>query len=392
MNYDTENVYAFDISLTDNCNFACTYCVEREYNIPLRMTTDDVVMFTNKIKDLANSDYFRNELKINHIHISFWGGEPTLCIDQMVKFVHELKAIDDIHFSFSFSTNGYDIPDDFLDFIRDVNDFKNMSFSVQVSYDGNPIHRKCRLLKSNKSIDTSIKVRETIKRILDRQIRVDLKGTASFEDFKHIYDAYLDYVELNDTLNINFKYALTLDYSYQTWSTMDESKFNIYADDLRKSLIKIAKHESERNLNGRAPIFIWFDKENTKRICTAGYKYQVINYDGNIYTCHGCVYTPNKDEHYICNFLTDDISTIINKLKELNNLLSDITDHNCVNCTADVCYKCNATKYMYSKKNTYKEKWLDFESNKRECDLYKMVSNIYVAKLLYENNYKLGDN
>lgn len=31
------NAYAFDISLTDNCNFRCSYCVERNYQNPLYM-------------------------------------------------------------------------------------------------------------------------------------------------------------------------------------------------------------------------------------------------------------------------------------------------------------------------------------------------------------------
>ena len=65
--------YHIDVTLTDDCNFACKYCIERGYFKPNYMTEETALVLIHKLEYMK-----ANDLDLHQIRIGFWGGEPTL--------------------------------------------------------------------------------------------------------------------------------------------------------------------------------------------------------------------------------------------------------------------------------------------------------------------------
>lgn len=323
--------------------------------------------------------------------IGFWGGEPTLNVPAMKRIVERLSNLDFI-IHYSIATNGYNINEDIINFFIETNKTDNRTFEVQVSYDGNPIHDICRRTCSGET--TSKRVVENVEKMFDAGLRPNFKSTATFKHFDKMYDSYMDIVNISDRIGRNMKYALTLDYSYQTMESLTEEEFNESLNNLKSSLVKIAKEEIHRSMNlNKPPTFTWFDKnENVRKICGAGSQYQLIDHDGCVYVCHGCVYVPKKEDHLICN-IEDPIELAAEALKRTNDILEPATDFDkvdCKDCNASVCFRCNATKYIQSKKENYFDRWTDFSCEPLSCKMYRLASVIRDAKRIKEEEVALS--
>ncbi|MCK9476150.1 MAG: SPASM domain-containing protein [Candidatus Muirbacterium halophilum] len=84
------------IAPTRDCNFECPYCYEedRPATYMTEEMEDKVINFTEKFK------------KVNAIHISWYGGEPLLCWDQIYRMSKKMKD-KKIKFFSGIITNGY---------------------------------------------------------------------------------------------------------------------------------------------------------------------------------------------------------------------------------------------------------------------------------------------
>ena len=375
------NTYAFDLSLTNDCNFQCVYCIERGYFRPEYLSIENAKLIANQLKKLYDSEYFKS-IGIDTLSISFWGGEPTLNIDAMKCIVEELKEYKVIYGIF---TNGYLLTTELLDYIKKINE--KQQFHIQISYDGGPLQdncRKCSLIESTYDI-----IANKIRTVSKTKIPFHLKSTASFKYFKYLYDSYLDICNLADELEIDLKHSVTLDYSPQTLNKLNLDQIEDYKKDLEHNLLQIAKNEKKRILENKNSVFSWFDVEDkqNRALCAAGHKFYTIDTDGSIYTCHGCLYSEKQKEHIICNIINDSISDVVHKLQHRDNLFNNICDETeyCKDCTTHICFRCNCIAYESSNKKDYIERWKDFSNQKILCDIYKMTSNIYLSLLLSIN-------
>ena len=85
---------------TEGCNFRCTYCYED--HIPISMT--QVMIDQLKIFISEQAPRFK------HVHISWFGGEPSLCKDTIIdvsSLVHSLQSQYKFRYTASMTTNGY---------------------------------------------------------------------------------------------------------------------------------------------------------------------------------------------------------------------------------------------------------------------------------------------
>ncbi|MCK5139807.1 MAG: hypothetical protein KAQ85_08200, partial [Thermodesulfovibrionia bacterium] len=67
--------YNLELTVTDECNFACTYCFEGE-ECQKTTTLDCVDDIFSAIEKMFQSDWFNETFE--GVKIGFWGGEPTL--------------------------------------------------------------------------------------------------------------------------------------------------------------------------------------------------------------------------------------------------------------------------------------------------------------------------
>ena len=374
--------FSFDISMTDACNFRCSYCFEEGCYNPARMSQKTAEQTILAIKQFLNSDLFKTNYDI--LQLGFWGGEPTLNVDTMNYFISSFA--EDKRVKYFIYTNGYNITP-IMQTLLDYNTIDALDNTpklfTQISYDGNPIHDNKRHHVDGST--TSKKVYDNIELLHISKIPYSIKSTITPDSFKYMFDAYMDirdrHIKLNNTfLGHNWKngvYFPTIDYN-----TLVIENFDNYYNDLRKSLLKIAKEEYNYYTQHNRFFFSWFN--NNLAICSAGLHMACIDTTGEVYKCHGCLYSDNKNDHYIgtVNNVLDIVKT---RQKHLNQI--QILPEQCKKCYAEYCLKCNSSKYDFSKKMNYMERWTDYTVQPYLCEFYKLNTKIKhgLLKLLEEN-------
>lgn len=85
---------------TEGCNFRCPYCYEDHSPISMTRKTLDHIQ-----------EYIRFQTsKFDHIHLAWFGGEPTLCRDSILETSHMVKDLQEkmsFNFTSNMTTNGY---------------------------------------------------------------------------------------------------------------------------------------------------------------------------------------------------------------------------------------------------------------------------------------------
>jgi uncharacterized protein len=112
----------FTFIVTDDCNFNCSYCLQKKEKKYLQPTT---------IKTAV--DFFYPFLKGDKIYIIFYGGEPLLAYDKIeyaVQLLREKNKTGNKNIEFSLTTNGSLVTDEMLDF------FNCHRFGLMLSFDG----------------------------------------------------------------------------------------------------------------------------------------------------------------------------------------------------------------------------------------------------------------
>lgn len=130
------NTFQLTILPTLECNFRCWYCYEK--HIKSKMTPQTY----HKI--LKYIDYIIDHHPIFNFHLDWFGGEPLINFDEIVKpistYVKDTCLQHKIFFSNTMTTNGYLISDER---IKDINDINLHGF--QITLDGyEEMHNKIR--------------------------------------------------------------------------------------------------------------------------------------------------------------------------------------------------------------------------------------------------------
>jgi len=173
--YDRENLH-LTITPTYFCNFNCSYCYED--NRP------KIFMSENTIQNLIS---FVKEKKVSNLTVTWYGGEPLLAFDKIVKLTTELKKIVKT-FSAHIVTNGYLLTPDKIKLLKDLN-----IEEIQITLDGPPeIHNIKRPLQSGK--ETFNKIINNTKSVLKETninvvIRVNIDKKNS--DYYYSFQKYL---------------------------------------------------------------------------------------------------------------------------------------------------------------------------------------------------------
>ena len=321
--------------LTENCNLRCKYCYE---NHKTRIMKPEVA------KDGVDF-LFRNSGKDPEIHITFFGGEPTLHPELMEIIIE--RAVENIEkpeyaskrLEFSIITNCTNFPEKmeklWLKYGRRFN------FSTQLSIDGpSHVQNANRVFVNGKGswdiVEKNIdKWRELYKKIGRGGFNVH--GCFTKETIEYMYETYLYWIEKQNISQLWFIPVVNSDWN--------ENDSKIYEEQMRKikdEVIRIAKEKNMPEfLHSFAPICNAFSpRGKAQKLCGAGNNFVSICPDGELSSCHQIQFNVG-DNGYI-----GDIWNGVDDHKRRFFIEYDGRDFTqCEKCPHEHCYRCLAQSY-----------------------------------------------
>ena len=376
--------FTFDLNLIRDCNFRCNYC-----SIPFdgsRFKPEHIDKFIDKLKFLLESKSFNYDT----IRVAFFGGEPTLNYDDILKITEAFRNNDRV--IFFLYTNGYKYRQKIWDLLESFKSSfvgREPKFLTQISYDGLASHNVDRVLKSSKQ--TALEVKETIFEMAKRRIPFQVHPTIAAKNFDKLSENYFEFKRMSEILGMEFNYSPTID--YLTHYKFNKQELQSLKETLKLEFNKIAQ-DNIKSYNGNFR-FGWFNPN--KAICCAGNGYVGIELDGTVVPCHGCFGMATNDRELNITHLDEPnqifMETLLKSSAQYSRALEFMPDE-CINCKTHYCLKCNAAKYANSRISTKVIstkvvgpeglkylKWTDYTNQPSLCELYKFIGLYRIALL-----------
>lgn len=261
---EIQEQFLLTVNPTMNCNFKCWYCYETHIkDSKLDFSVIDAIkMFISKTLHKDKIEYFS---------LSFFGGEPLLYFKKnVVPLIDHLKAeatnLNKLY-SIRFTTNGYLINDDFINYFKT----KNIHTHLQITLDGyKEEHDQIRFVTKTKGSYSEI-IDNIKKLLLNDNFEINLRINYTDKSIRNCFKI------MNDFENIPFeilKKKLIIDF-HRVWQDYKIDDSNIYLDE---NLAKLKAKGFNTN--------IIYALDNVHNPCYADKRNSaVINYNGDLYKC-----------------------------------------------------------------------------------------------------------
>lgn len=331
---DSYSISAITINMTETCNLGCPYCFANQKGKKLRTITWDVLKDAIDWLIVKSGDSKR-------ISITWFGGEPTITWGLVKKgtlYAEEQAKKHNKEAKFSMTTNGYDIPDDFEEFI-----FANgRKFGVLLSMDGLPESQNHNRPSKTGNKESFTQVNNTLDRLLKiekwknsgTQIRLTFnKATIGqlYDNLKFFYDEK----------GVNSVAPMPVE--EETWSRED-------LDRARVEFEKIGDFYIQRHREGK-PFYIKIfndvierqispvTRKNKRSLVTCGYSVNQVAMDpaGNLSSCHRLIDYDRNIGRYKQGSIYDKDDSQLRKIRdEFANITIDeikcVDESKCVFC------------------------------------------------------------
>lgn len=183
--------FGLTIVPTLNCNFNCFYCYEEKKKIDMGEKVEKALV-----------KFVRKKTKnVRSLGVSWYGGEPTLRIKQIIRLTKKFKRIckeNGCSYHASIVSNGYLLNREMAKTLK-----RQSINSVQITIDGpKDIHDRRRVLKNGKG--TFDRIIENIKNIHDI-LRVSVRINVDKENVDRVFEL-VDFIEkegLKDKISFN---------------------------------------------------------------------------------------------------------------------------------------------------------------------------------------------
>lgn len=334
--------YIIEYEVTKDCNLDCSYCFESEFICPVNADIDDrFIAFVKK----AQAEISPN------IEIIFWGGEPTLNMKSINAVCDAFD--DDPNVSYMTYTNGFAI-DELIEIVSKRID----RWTVQISYDGMPIQDINRLTRSDNPVTSGREALHSYGVLFDMGAKVTLKSTLPVKDFDQLHACWLEFAHLHDTTGAC--YAPTIDGAFTLES------YDIFKTEIKK----IFKDEYKRFQDGKDVVFKWIYHTNDIK-CGNGENYITVDVNGDIYPCHGAMYSEGCKGLNVGTIEDADIFVKLQAMKLQYNVGKMNMQTKCVGCVSLNCHVCNMNEYDKSEEEEFGA-MLNDRTNIKHCAYFKL--------------------
>lgn len=163
------------IAPTSDCNFRCCYCFE-DAPQPIYMT--DQVQ-----NDLIS--FIKSHGEINHLSITWYGGEPLMAFDRIVSITNEIKRLN-VTFDATIITNGYYLDEKVLNSLEELH-----IRTIHITIDGlSDMHNRRRPEKTGKDSFTRIIDNISLIRKLNISAKVVIRVNVDKENVSEYHEIY----------------------------------------------------------------------------------------------------------------------------------------------------------------------------------------------------------
>lgn len=354
-----------------NCNFECSYCYQKSYQIEKFYGNKDYsknivdAMFAAMDKIIENTGNQENK---DFIKVTLMGGEPLFSHnDDILPFIFE--KLKDKKYKVSVITNGYEL-DNYIPFLRKLNiDF------IQITMDGTKeIHDTKRF--NNKHVGTFDVIMKNVKKALEAGLNVEIRNNVDADNILNLPAFAYTLSDLkNDFPNLLHPYI----YILQDGGCSGNKTIINEVESLETVL---ALEKIYPNLNIFRKTFHGIDLINSivnntpfkpkMSNCAACRNQYILDGHGNIYKCWFGV---GNDKFKIGNYISDlkicDVADTAWKKRNIINLKK------CIQC-----------KYRYicgggcANRATIDP---DTGIRREKCADYKKIMGIYFNHLFVEN-------
>lgn len=252
--------YFLIILPTLNCNFSCWYCIQ-DHKVSIM---DGATI--NKVKN--HIAYMIKEEKIESLHIEWFGGEPFMYFESVIKTIskYAIKLCQDADIPFinSATTNGYYLTENIISELEQLKFFR-----FQITIDGNRTNHN-RVKRSNDTDSAFDVTMKNINQILSSTEAIDIILRLNYQD-KNLHPSVVDDVNLFIHRNNRARVLMLL---RRIWK-IEPSKGR---GDAVKNILRLFRSSGYKMLN--------IDIENDFIRCYADKKYyNTINYNGDVVKC-----------------------------------------------------------------------------------------------------------
>ena len=300
--YEERYSHPYDIALnlTNDCNLACKYCfVEQK---PEYMTLDTAIAAVEyAISNLKlHKEIYNDVPEDQKSSIWFFGGEPLLCFNSIIKPLIEYcqnKNYLEL-FNFSLTTNATLLDKEKVDFFKSINCYPMLSI------DGNPKTQDFQRPCKNSNQKSSQLIEKNIPYILEIFPHILFRSTIYQPTINQMFENYL-YAESLGFQAINYTPdTRALDWTQNDYNNIKEQLYQIFTyrlyqyqnnqfpmhwNDVVSNYQQILQHDIN-------VITKHIDKSFPLSNCGLGTNSAAIDYQGNIYTCQE---RPTKDKKNI---------------------------------------------------------------------------------------------
>ena len=388
--------FNLEVASISSCNMKCTYCFEgEELQSKQKQTNENLFNIIVKIKNLLDDPNFNAEY--DGVCINFWGGEPTLNFEWNKELIEKTKEAFNQYESkvtYFIYSNGFN----YVQLANHIDLFSkeellNNVLRVQISYDGIPNGRI-----DHRGRPTDEVVLGHIKTFakLYPELNLSTKATIQPQELQILERIWLSYFKLYEDKDIqssrvNVIFSPTLNYVDDFDDTNEDYLKTIHFEFQKITKLEMAFH----NKYGHH-LFEWFSNDfkeaRQKRLtnCTAGINLLAVDYDGQISSCHGVLYSDKKEdfENFHDMNINQPKEIFIRKFFSSREALKQHADYvadECISCNATVCYKCPVVNIeqtgVFAPSNFQLR-------DKRHCQIYKTFGSFDRVMMTHKLNIK----
>ncbi|MDE7442503.1 MAG: radical SAM protein [Muribaculaceae bacterium] len=254
--------YILHINPTLDCNFRCWYCYENHL-VGSQMNED----ILSRVQKYISHVVKRKEIK--QLSLGFFGGEPLLYFDKVAKRIilyadEECKKFDKV-LHISFTSNGYAINDEIINFLSGYN------CGFQITLDGGKDdHNLTRFTQDGSgSYDRIV---ANIHKLVEKGIEVIVRINFTSKNIGSVDNIYQSFSEIEDS----FKSNISFDFQ-RVWQDREAG--------YDETEVKISEIRSYFSGNGFA-VHTNYLPRDVRYPCYGDKKdYLLINYNGDVFGC-----------------------------------------------------------------------------------------------------------